>query len=368
MSDSQSFSRSYAQARAAFVGHCERAGWAHRSFVNPHANAPDGSPLTMDFGWAGPRDASRVLLSVSGTHGLEAFAGAAAQLTFARSLTARQLPPDTAVMFVHGYNAFGWAHGSRVNENNVDLNRNMVDFDATLPANPLYDTAVHGLFAPATLSADPVEQMREEMQRLFDRHGHDPVYDAINRGQYTRADGVYYGGRSRVWSSEILLSLVRDSLARVSRVTCIDWHTGMGEYGDTFFICWHTRSEARFRNACRWWGEHKLLDESGYSDAPRPSYQGVVMNALDRACARQGCELTGVVIEFGTFDPDRVEAAIMIDRALRHGGHGLDANRAASLRALMHDSFNPDDARWRDRVCEQSLSIYNAALAGMAES
>lgn len=366
MPDSNPFSTTYAQARTAFAHQCERAGLAHHGVVNPHARAPGGEALTLDFAWAGPADATRVLLSLSGTHGLEAFAGAAAQLNFARHMPA--LPADTAVAFVHGYNAFGWAHGSRANERNVDLNRNMVDFSAPLPANALYDRAVHELFAPACLAADPVAQMREGMQRLFSQHGHDAVYDAINRGQYTSDDGVYYGGSEHQWSSEILLELVRTRLAHARRVTCIDWHTGMGDYAETFFICWHNRSEARFRAACRWWGEHNLLDESGYSDAPRPSYQGIVMNELERAFARQGCELTGVVIEFGTYDPDQVEAGIMIDRALRHGGGDVDPTRAAGLRALMRETFNPDDQRWRDSVAARSLHIYQAALAGFAET
>lgn len=368
MNESNPFSATYPAARAAFVRHCERAGWVHRSFVNPHARTPEGDRITLDFAWMGSRDASTVLLSISGTHGLEAHAGAAAQLNFARQLHAAALPPDTAVAFVHGYNGFGWAHGSRANEHNVDLNRNMVSFDAPLPANALYDTAVHELFAPAQLSADPVAQMREEMHRLFSRHGHDAVHDAINRGQYSRDDGVYFGGARREWSSEVLLDLVRTPLARARRVVAIDWHTGMGEYGETFFICWHTRSEARFRNACRWWGDRNLLDDSGYSDALRPSYQGIVMNELDRAFAAQGCELTGVVIEFGTYEPDQVEAGIMIDRALRHGAGAIPAGRVAAQRALMLETFNPDDRRWRDRVAERSLSIYQAALAGLRET
>jgi len=366
MNDSHAFTAGYEAARTVFVAQARSAGWALRSFVHPQARTSAGDPLTLDTAWLGPREAGRVLLSLSGTHGLEAHAGAAAQLNFARHVSLRQLPPDSAILFVHGYNAYGWEHGSRANENNVDLNRNMVDFGGALPANALYDTAVHGLFAPPALSADPVAQMREEMQRLFEQHGHDPVYDAINRGQYTRADGVYFGGRERQWSSDILLGPVQEMLAPARRITCIDWHTGMGGFGETFFICWHRRNEPRFRAACRWWGEQNLLDESGYSDAPRPSYQGIVMNELERVCARRGCELTGVVIEFGTHDPDQVEAAIMIDRALRHGLR-VDAARERSLRALMHETFNPDVQRWRDSVLEKSLSIYQAALAGLGD-
>lgn len=361
------FAATRADAREAFVRCFDRAGWHARALSHPEARGPGGDPVTLEVGWIGPRDAPNVLMSLSGTHGLEAFAGSAAQLGFARELAGKPLPAGTALFFVHGYNGFGWEHASRSNENNVDLNRNMVDFAAPLPQNPLYDQAVHDLFAPTSLSADPAAQMNEGLSRLGERFGHDAVIDAINRGQFTRADGVYHGGSRREWSSMTLIALIREYLKAAKRVAFLDWHTGMGGFGETFFICFHDPKHPKFADAARFWGREQLLDESGYADAPRPSYQGLVINEVERAIEAQGAQMIGSVVEFGTYEPDRVEAGIMIDRALRHAGHTLPAARASALRQYMQDTFNPDSLRWREAVAERSRSIYEATLRGLTE-
>jgi hypothetical protein len=361
------FTSTRAAARVALTQCFDNAGWHCRSLRNPQATGPGGEPVTLEVGWIGPHSASSVLVSLSGTHGLEAHAGAAAQLGFAHRLAAGGLPDDVAVLFLHGFNGFGWEHGSRSNESNVDLNRNMVDFAAPLPANPLYGSVVHELFAPRSLSADPVAQMHEHIETLCQRHGRDAVFDAINRGQYSHADGVYYGGRQREWSGATLQHILETYLPSAKRVACIDWHTGMGDFGDTFFICFHNRALPKFRRACDWWGEAKLLDESGFADAPRPAYSGIVMNSIEQTLERRGCETIGAVIEFGTYDPDRVETGILIDRAMRFGGATVPPARAASLREQMLETFNPDSRAWRDSVAAKSSAIYESALTGLAE-
>ena len=365
--DRHGFSSTRREARDAFLACFEGAGSMARTLLNPEARDPDGDAVTMEIGWMGPPDAANVLMSISGTHGLEAFAGAAAQLGFARSLIGRALPRDTAVFFIHGYNGYGWSHASRSNESNVDLNRNMVDFGAALPTNPLYDEAVHALFAPSQLSSDVVAQMAQGISALSERHGHDAVMDAINRGQYTRPDGVYHGGARPAWSSRTLLETLPRHLGSAQRVACIDWHTGMGGYGETFFICFHDPRHAKFETASRFWGRENLLDDSGYADAPRPSYQGLVINAVERTIERQGAQFIGAVVEFGTYAPDRVEAGIMIDRALRHGAAALGDTRAQALREQMQDTFNPDSERWRESVARRSHDIYEATLRGLAQ-
>lgn len=364
--DRNGFSGTRSRARALFAACINDAGGATRALVNPYARGPDGSAVTLETGWIGPRDASNVLMSISGTHGIEAFAGSAAQLGFARGLIGKPLPRDTAIFFVHGYNGYGWAHSSRANESNVDLNRNMVNFAEPLPQNPLYDEAVHGLFAPEQLAEDVVAQMSGGIKALSERHGHDAVIDAINRGQYTHPDGVYHGGKRREWSSATLLSLIREYLSAARRVAFIDWHTGMGSYGEPFFICFHDPRQEKFQEAAHLWGKENLVDESGYADAPRPSYQGVVINALERAIEAQGARMIGTVVEFGTYEPDRVEAGILIDRALRFNRTSISDSRATALREEMQDIFNPDSQRWRDSVAQHARRIYDATLRGLA--
>ena len=54
-------------------------------------------------------------------------------------------------LFVHGLNPYGWAHGSRTNENNVDLNRNYLDHAQGHAENPVY-AELHELLTVSDVS------------------------------------------------------------------------------------------------------------------------------------------------------------------------------------------------------------------------
>src|SRR3546814_12408913 len=102
----------------------------------PDRTGPDGKPLYMDVAWVGPDDADVVLLSLSGTHGAEGFNGSAAQVHWLNLHGAEPLPKGVATLFVHAVNPFVFTQLLRINENNIALNRNFLDFSAPLPPHP----------------------------------------------------------------------------------------------------------------------------------------------------------------------------------------------------------------------------------------
>jgi hypothetical protein len=67
-----------------------------------------------------------MLVLISGTHGVEGFAGSACQLAAVRLGLFGELPSDLAVLMIHSINPYGFAFCRRVTESNVDLNRNCV--------------------------------------------------------------------------------------------------------------------------------------------------------------------------------------------------------------------------------------------------
>src|SRR5260221_221039 len=123
------FAKDYQDARKKFLKAAEAAGAALDHFRHPTETGPDGQPLYIDTAWFGPTDATTILLALSGTHGAEGFCGSAAQLLWIEEGRAKDLPKGVAVLKVHAVNPFGFAHWLRVNEGNVDLNRNWIDFD-----------------------------------------------------------------------------------------------------------------------------------------------------------------------------------------------------------------------------------------------
>lgn len=128
------FSRDYVQAR-------ERFRVATAGMESGHFPVDDDH--SIDWAWAGPSDARRVLLYTSGLHGVEGFGGGAAQL---EALTLER--GEEAILFVHALNPWGWANLRRVNEANVDLNRNFHPPGGWQGVDPAY-RALDPLLNPA---------------------------------------------------------------------------------------------------------------------------------------------------------------------------------------------------------------------------
>src|ERR1700730_13510751 len=74
------FSGDYREARRKFRDAATRAGAALPIHINPNAKGPSGEVLDTDLARLGPRVASRVLLTISATHGAEGFCGSGAQV------------------------------------------------------------------------------------------------------------------------------------------------------------------------------------------------------------------------------------------------------------------------------------------------
>ena len=119
------FPADYRQARRNFIAACQKAGVDSIARVHPGAKGPDGKPLFIDSAALGPRGAKKALLLIAGTHGVEGYFGSGAMTGLLRQ--GLKPPPDTRLVLVHALNPYGFAWDRRVNEDNVDLNRNFVD-------------------------------------------------------------------------------------------------------------------------------------------------------------------------------------------------------------------------------------------------
>ena len=170
------FPADYRQGRKAFIAACEKAGIDSIARVHPSAKGPDGKPLFIDSAALGPRGAKKALLLIAGTHGVEGYFGSGAESGLLPRLAA---PPGTRIVLVHALNPYGFAWDRRVNEDNVDLNRNFVDHP---PDNPDYALLADAI---AYRNADPKSVAAADAQlAAYARvHCEAKLRDAICRGQ-----------------------------------------------------------------------------------------------------------------------------------------------------------------------------------------
>ncbi len=356
----QSFALDYTGARAKFRAAASDIGCTLGEYRHPSATGPDGEELFIDVARLGDSRAPSQLVVVSGTHGLEGLSGSAAQIGWMKSGLARSLPRDVSILLVHAINPFGFAHGTRTTENNVDLNRNFIDHTAAYPANPgyaeLYPHLLPDDWTPASLLAyaDAIAVFREA-------HGPDMLFDVQARGQYDFPQGTNFGGSQREWSNLALETIVADHLGSAERIGFIDWHTGIGDWSDSFFLCFNDEGGALHSEAVRWWGAEKIVGQKPQG-LVRPNYQGLVFHGLTKFLA--GRPMVGAVIEFGTRGLN-MRRALQLDVWLKFKAE-RDSERVRLLRADLHDAFVPVSAHWRESTTEQAISITQQAVEGLA--
>jgi hypothetical protein len=238
------FSHDYAEARDKFRAGVTAAGAEIETFLLDH-RGPNDLDLTTDTAWVGPRDARAVLVTVSGTHGVEGFFGSAVQVEWLRRSKAAVLAGEVAALHIHAINPYGFSWLRRTNEDNVDINRNWMDFDGPLPVNPAYDEISKDL-CPSDWSATTQKETWQRLQGWIDRHGFAAFQKAVSGGQWTHASGLFYGGRSASWSRNTLTSIATANLARASRICLLDFHTGLGPYGYAEPIIGQPRTDPAF--------------------------------------------------------------------------------------------------------------------------
>ena len=227
------FSHTVPEAHAKFVDACRQAGIAVEAIEHPLAG-PDGEPLHSAVARLGPADASRVLLVISGTHGIEGYFGSAMQIDAVRRH--EQLLPladDTAVVFVHLVNPWGTAWSSRENEDNVELLRGHFYCHRPAPPNPIfadfYETMGYGrITSIAELLAG-----RGKALELVQRHGLEQLMEGIAAGQGSHPDAITWVGRGPTWSKHLLDRVARSFLDRAATLLVLDLHTAVGPPGET---------------------------------------------------------------------------------------------------------------------------------------
>lgn len=349
----------YAGARAKFRAAAQAAGAMLFSHTLAGHQGPRGEALCADVARFGRADAPRRLLVISGTHGLEGFAGSAAQIAWIASGEPARLAADTAVVMVHAINPWGFARLSRTTENNVDLNRNFIDHTAPHPANPAYEE-LHGQLLRDDWSAASLAAAQQAMDDYVQRHGADDLFDSLARGQYTHPDGLNYGGSGREWSNLTMQAVADQHLAGADKIGFIDWHTGIGDYGQPFFLCFNEEGGALHAQAVRWWGRQAIEGQRPHGRA-RPRYSGLLFHGVQSFVPQ--VPVCGAVVEFGTRGW-HMRRILRLDLWLKFKAEAA-SERKTMLRADLLDAFCPADQVWRDGTIAHALQITKQAVDGL---
>ncbi len=355
------FAGSYARARELFLAAAERAG--ARVASHPLAvRGRDGGELAVDTARLGPGAPPALLVVSSGIHGIEGHAGSALQhLLLSRPGDRLDLPRDMGLLLVHALNPWGFDADRRVNEHNVDLNRNFLRHPEDHAPCPDYD-ALYEHVNPSRLDGEEDARARQALAAFARAHGADRLQEVLSVGQYAHPTGTQYGGREPEPGNRILREIAREATRGVSRAAWIDVHTGLGPRGVPELITELPPGDPVYRRGRAWYGDAFRSTAAGESvSAP---LAGVIEVGLCEEADR-GCALTPFTAEFGTVPPERVFWALRADNWLHHHGNPGSA-RGRAIKTELREVFAPADPGWRRAVLEKGLALVRRARDGLA--
>jgi hypothetical protein len=257
-------------------------------------------------------------------------------------------------------NPYGFSHVRRVNEDNVDLNRNFVDHSKPLPGNSGYDK-LRDVICPKEWTEESEARNRRTMRDYAAQNGDEALETAIASGQYVDPQGVFYGGKQPTWSNRTLRAILAPFAASVRVCAFVDLHTGLGPYGFGEIMSNHFSRDPGHELMKQWWG-----DEATYFDEGTSSSYYVagdinlgVIQSLNQA------RVAGITLEYGTIPKHDMLNAVRADNWLYvHGDLGSAQGR--EIKAQIRAAFYQEHDDWKQMVAERGHYVINHMLKCLA--
>ncbi len=359
------FAGDFSALRARFLAAARQAGADLVEYLHP-LHGPNGERLATDVAYLGRNDAKKLLVLVSGTHGVEGPFGSACQTAWLSQNSPWQLADDTAVLVIHLINPWGTAWQRRVNEDNVDLNRNFIDWQKGAPKNERY-AALHDALVCHAWEGPERDRAQEAFEAAKRQHGgYAGLAPIIEAGQYDFPDGLFYGGDGPVWSNRTLNEILSTFAQQAEQVVVFDLHTGAGPYGYPALL-----SVAENEHAGLDWGRQifgpalsvvvtgtNATTGTGIAATATGYVSAAVRHALPQA------RVLPLVVECGTLDGATVSDAVQADNWLHLFGK-VDTPLGAKIKQTLRAAFIPEDADWQGTCLATALRHFDRAFADL---
>ncbi len=365
---SRYFQASYQASREALLARLKTLSHHHNVLIDSRsvsaltgAYGPNGETLALDFCLIGPRQPQHVLMVSCGTHGLEGYVGSAVQhYMLEQVLPSLNLPANTAIVLLHAINPYGFAWGRRVNEHNVDLNRNFREHFDTSLCDPDYEALIP-LLNPTQWTEESRARDKAALQAFVDEHGLRRLQTAFSSGQYKYPKGVQFGGQAPQASNTHMRALIAEHFTRARKVLWLDFHTGLGDFAACELITGALKDSNEYRLANQVWSQGVKSAQSGESISA--SLNGLLDRGLIHTFPST-CQVAFAFPEYGTYEARRVMDAICADNWLQHHGQPRDSQDpfTQALRRECLEMFSPDSRDWEHRVVAHGAQLVNEAI------
>ncbi|MGZ3794149.1 MAG: M14 family metallopeptidase, partial [Bdellovibrio sp.] len=183
----------------------------------------------------------RLFVLISGTHGLEGYAGSGIQQLFIEEYLEKLNRDETGFLIVHSLNPYGFMFHRRGTESGVNLNRNCsVNADFFQEPN-LKSIEYTNKFIPAVpVNSETAFMLQQKNLKNgeveFDGTSLDEFVKVIGLGQFHNAKGLEFGGFEPEPQIASLIKVLKDLIPQYKDIVHLDLHTGLGERGSLHIL------------------------------------------------------------------------------------------------------------------------------------
>ncbi|WP_223703539.1 M14 family metallopeptidase [Sutcliffiella deserti] len=363
----QYFKPNYEESRAVFRSHLEKIQekWPNAS-LSSEKIGNETEDNTIDVIYSDALESNQqVLFFTTGEHGIEGYAGAAVTHLFVEEYLDRIDPQTTGICLIHALNPWGMRNFRRVNENNVDLNRNYLynPESVSKEVNENYAKAQE-LFLPNGKITDIIKEKTKLYSQLTSEimeQSYNAISEAKGMGQYEFERGVYYGGLKEEESTQFLKTVQKKLLTTFSRVIHMDWHTALGPTNEITMVASETDTRAEEELKSR----YPLKNIQKFSP---DKVKGDSTNHFHKLKKEEHPDtyLFSALFEFGTFGEDReaerrTYTTIILENQLYWEGAEKEEDKQWVLDEFQA-MFYPKEREWRDSVLTEAQKAFEAIL------
>ena len=350
------YSKNYTEARQKFLSLAQTCGAEIKSFPIS-AQGVQGEDLAIDVAILGAKNPRKVVMVTSGLHGVEGFLGSAIQCAWLDNL--RRNPVDWgshAVVLCHALNPYGFSWQRRVNENNVDLNRNFIFPKQQFLGAPPLLKKLKWLQKPVSVH-NKLFMIDLYLYGSILYHTYDAFKNCLILGQFEYPQGLFYGGKKYEEATQIINSQLNSWTRQAPYVFHLDFHTGLGKYGNCHLLTFEGSEAKRTGWLQSKFGKDKIefygtgLVIWGVPTALMGGWVGEHF-ALEKK------KYTYLTAEYGTYPSTSIfKALYQENRFFNHRGQSYE-----SAKKELMEMFCPADPIWREKCVTSGISMISQCL------
>ena len=143
----------------------------------------------------------------------------------------------------------------------------------------------------------------------------------------------------------------------------LDWHTGLGPYGNGELIGM-TRPGSAHGDRVNAWFVNGLTTPSEGQSSSAP-LTGTIGSGLRRRLSDTPTDVTSLTVEFGTYSVREVLMALIADNWL-HAKGNPDSDLGRGIKAQIRKALYPDEDDWKELVWVRGRQIMRRGIRGLA--